>query len=68
MEVDGLQVGREAEPSRLGKKKKSVEKLAIPLQLEVNLGGEEVHVAGEWVARGALVHWKDCAAPCQCLN
>lgn len=60
-------VGSEAEPP-VSRKKKSVEKLAIPLWLEVNSGGEKVHVAGKGMATGAPVHWKGCAALCRCLN
>lgn len=35
------------------RKRKPVEKLAIPLWLEVNLGGEVVPVAGKGVSAGA---------------
>lgn len=40
----------------LHRKRKSVEKLAIPLWLEVNLGREEVPMAGKVRSAGASVY------------
>lgn len=57
---------REAEPP-LSRKKKSVEKLATPLRLELN-SGENIHKAGTGMAAGAPVYWKGHAALCQCHN
>lgn len=50
--------GRAAEPPA-SRKKKTVEKLAIHLWLEIDSGGEKVHVAGKGMAAGAPAHWKD---------
>jgi len=60
-------VGREAE-SLTSRNKKPVEKLEVPLWLEVNLGREKVRMAGTVIAAGALAHWKGRAALCRCLN
>lgn len=50
--------GRAAEPPA-SRNKKTVEKLAIHLWLEVDLGGEKVHVVGKGMAAGPPAHWKD---------
>lgn len=50
------------------RKRKPVEKLAIPLWLEVNLGGEVIPVAGKAVSAGASAYRKGSADLCQDLN
>lgn len=67
VEVMAYTVGREVEPP-MSRKKKSIEKVAIPLWWEVNLGGEKAHAAGKGMAAGALAHWKGHAALHQYLN
>lgn len=49
-------------------KRISVEGLAIPLLLEVNLGGEVVPMAGKGMSAGASAYRKGNADLCQDIN
>lgn len=66
VEVGGLH-SRKRSRDPVSRKKKSVEKLATPLWLELN-SGKNIHGTGTGMAAGAPVYWKGHAALCRCHN